>query len=313
MHKVKFIISIDTECDKDLNWNVQQPLSFHNIKETCDFNDLLQSKFSESKITLLLSPEVILDNDSVRLLKKQNQTELGTHMHLEFLREKILDVDVTSEVQAEISSEEDQVKLAQLTQLFIEKFGYQPLCFRAGRYGYNINSTFDALSKLGYKVDSSIAPYSIFKYQKDIAVDNTRYNVYPFGFSHGLIEVPITVVNQGNQILYGLSQRIPSYSIRKYFEFLKPKQYWIRPSYEDVNSLKKNSKILFESWDARKHGTPIVNMMFHSNELFPGASPYNASWTDVEAFKSKIIQYIDWLNNNYKLEFIYLSDVELKA
>ena len=313
MQRLKLIISIDTECDKDLSWRVRQPLSFLNILETCKFNETIRTKFNHSKITLLLSPEVIQNDKSVQLLKIQKQIELGTHMHLEFLKESIHEVLETSEVQAEISPEEDVYYLSRLTELFIDQFGYPPLCFRAGRYGYNRLSTFDALKELGYKVDSSIAPKCLFSFEKSVQVNNYNYNIYPFLFSNGLIEVPISIMNYGNAALYSVVENIPSYRIRKYFDFLKPKQRWIRPSYANLDSLKENTRKLIKSWDASRFGDPIINMMFHSNELYPEASPYNKSWNDVVLFLTKIMQYVEWLEENYEVKFNYLSEIEVKA
>jgi hypothetical protein len=292
---------------------VRQPLSFLNILETCKFNETIKNKWDNTKITLLLSPEVIKNEESVQLLKMQNQIELGTHMHLEFLKDSTHEVLETSEVQAEISPEEDMYYLARLTKLFIDQFGYQPLSFRAGRYGYNRRSTFITLKDLGYEVDSSIAPKCLFSFKKGIYINNSGYNLYPFFFSHGLVEVPISVMTYGNAALYRIVKKIPSYRIRKYFDFLKPKQRWIRPSYEDLDSLKENTSKLIKGWDVSRFGEPIINMMFHSNEFYPAASPYNKSWKDVEVFITKIIHYVEWLEENYEVKFSYLSDIEVKA
>jgi len=311
--RVNLIISIDTECDKDLSWRVRQPLSFLNIVETCKFNEAVMKRFKQSKITLLLSPEVIQNYESTELFKSQKQIELGTHMHLEFLKESKNEVLETSEVQAEISQEEDVFYLALLTKLFIEKFGYQPLSFRAGLYGYNNLSTFKALKDMGYKVDSSIAPQCLFSFKKGVQVNNSDYNIYPFLFSHGLVEVPISVMTYGKSTLYRIVKKIPSYRVRKYFNFLKPEQRWIRPSYEDLDSLKENTRKLIKSWDVSRFGEPIINMMFHSNELYPAASPYNKSWSDVELFIMKIVRYVEWLEENYDVKFNYLSEIEVKA
>jgi hypothetical protein len=310
---MKLIISVDTECDKDSNWAVRQPLSFHNIESTIGFKEVLIRKFENAKITLLLSPEVIQNDFSVIQLKNQSNIELGTHMHLEFLMHKSEDVIKTEKVQSELTPEMDEFYINELTRLFIEKFGYKPKSFRAGRYGYNSKSTFSALKNLGYKVDSSIAPKSVFKFNEGIIVDNVNFNIYPFKFSNGLNEVPISIVNHGNPYLYNLTSKLPSYRLRNFFKFLKPKQIWIRPSYEDLDSLIANTKLIIGKWNQKKYGEPIINMMFHSNELYPEASPYNKSWEDVEIFKTKIIQYIEWLNENCKLEFCYLSDIEVKA
>jgi hypothetical protein len=311
--KIKLIISIDTECDKDLNWKVRQPLSFINISKLCELNEILINQLISSKLTLLLSPEVILNESSVELLKRQKQIELGTHLHLEFLKQLPDQISETELVQAELSNEEDTYYITRLTNLFIEKFNFQPLSFRAGRYGYNKYSTFDTLRNLGYLVDSSTVPKSIFLFNNGITVNNEDIEVYPFRHANGLLEVPISVVNFGNRRNWELINKIPSYRIRKYFEFLKPHQKWIRPSYEDLTSLIKNTEILISNWNINNYGDPVINMMFHSNELYPGASPYNKTWEDVEFFISRIIQYSHWLSKNYELEFCYLSEMNDKT
>lgn len=216
-------------------------------------------------------------------------------------------------VQAEISLEEDVYYLTRLTELFTDQFGYQPLCFRAGRYGYNRLSSFDALKELGYKVAYSIAPKCLFSFKKSVQVNNYNYNVYPFSFPNGLTEVPMSIVSYGDAVLYNFVEKIPSFGIRKYFDLLKPKQRWIRPSYADLDSLKENTKILIKGWGVSRYGDPLINMMFHSNELYPEASLYNKSWDDLGLFITRIIQYVEWLEENYEVKFNYLSEIEVKA
>lgn len=43
---------------------------------------------------------------------------------------------------------------------------------------------------------------------------------------------------------------------------------WFRPSYAREAAMKR----LVRRWEALRH--PVLNMMFHSSELLPGASPY---------------------------------------
>ncbi len=313
MKKIRLIISIDTECDKDANWLVQQPISFNNIYETFKLNQKLNSLFSDSKLSLLLSPEVIKDLGSVEILKQMQNVELGTHMHLEFLKSESESVFETSMVQAEITPEEDDYYLSLLTNLFEEKFGYSPRSFRAGRYGYNSQSTFISLSKLGYQVDSSIAPRLLFEYNNGVFVDNRDKNNYPVWLAENLVGVPISIIEYGFPIMFNIIEKVPSYRLQKIFKSLKPRQHWIRPSYENLDGLIKHTHGLLKTWNEVKYGEPIINMMFHSNELYPDASPYNKSWNDVEVFITKIIHYVEWLEENYEVKFSYLSDIEVKA
>ena len=79
------ILSIDTECDKDKNWNVRRPMSFTNV--TTGIPQRLTPLFAKYNIkpTYLISPEVLNDEDSVNLLKSMKNCELGTHLHCEFI------------------------------------------------------------------------------------------------------------------------------------------------------------------------------------------------------------------------------------
>ena len=69
---ILLVLSIDTECDKDQNWNVKRPMSFTNI--ISGIPQRLTPLFGKYKIkpTYLISPEVLNDEDSVSLLKSMN-------------------------------------------------------------------------------------------------------------------------------------------------------------------------------------------------------------------------------------------------
>ena len=81
-----FIISIDTECDKDKNWKVIKPLSFIGVYEGVNILEKIFDKYN-IRAVYLLSPEVIYDEKSVLIFKDllKKGVELGTHLHGEFI------------------------------------------------------------------------------------------------------------------------------------------------------------------------------------------------------------------------------------
>ena len=70
MKNVYLSITVDTECDKGKGWRVKQPMSFINTRSGIMNN--LQPIFDKYsvKATYLLSPEVILDSESVCSFKE---------------------------------------------------------------------------------------------------------------------------------------------------------------------------------------------------------------------------------------------------
>ena len=91
-----FIISIDTECDKDKNWKVVKPLSFIGVYEGVNILEKIFDKFN-IRAVYLLSPEVIYDEKSVLIFKDLLKKVLSLeHIYMESLlsqiKEKILNM-----------------------------------------------------------------------------------------------------------------------------------------------------------------------------------------------------------------------------
>jgi len=302
--KVNLVLSIDTECDKNENWEVKKPLSFTNINELASFDNSLK-RFTNSKLTLLLSPEVIMDNTSVQIIKNIKNSELGTHMHLEFLIDDPCMVSSTILTQCEIEPDQDFYFLDKLTKLFQQKFGYSPRSFRAGRFGYN-RKTFSHLKSLGYSVDSSIAPGCNFKFDNG-KIDNSKWSVFPKEID-GILEIPISINNSGNIMMFKALNAIPSYRLMKYSKKFAPKHFWIRPTYLSLLELQTQTLKLIDKWKSDSFQTPLINIMFHSNELSSGTSPYFLTDKEAWEFQDKIRDYIGWLENKFELSWMKLSD-----
>ncbi len=196
--------------------------------------------------------------------------------------------------------------MANLKAIFIERYDHSPVSFRAGRYGAG-NNTLSICLQLGYRVDTSIVPYTIFREGK-ILINNASYTVEPFFIENGqqwLLEIPITVmpglistpsyVLIGQRLYHDLppsSKRIVDILIKIIDRIFLPlhKKIWLRPSYSSLNQMKR---VLL--WLRKQKNIPIVaNMMFHSNELIPNASPYNRTEDDVKLFLSKISSIIQY-------------------
>lgn len=286
MSKVEDIIvtvSIDTECDHAPDWARSKPLAFESITE--GLPNRLQPVFDQlgAVPSYLLTVEVLEDKQSIEALKSMSgKYELGTHLHAAFIepQKKFHDyagVD-SPDFQCEYPAEIEYQKLKNLTELFYQKLGYRPACFRAGRYGAAAN-TIKSLSRLGYKVDSSVTPGIRWKGPK-ASVDYRRAPMQPYfpidgSISRasdnrtGLLEVPVTV---------------------------KPRLIrdprWFRPWFATVEQMKEI--FLYQLRKHKDHRVISINMMFHSMEVIEKASPYPQSSQDVDRFLDDMQQTLQW-------------------
>ncbi|NJL34029.1 MAG: hypothetical protein HC893_09395 [Chloroflexaceae bacterium] len=197
LKKINLIVSIDTECDKDIHWNIPHPIQYRNTE--FGILERLVPLFLRYgiKATYLLSPEVIRHKPSVKVFRSLNNCELGTHLHIEFIEpDRIDEPKDTNGIQAFLSYDKEKEKLANLTQLFTETFGFKPKSFRAGRFGIS-KHTFTILNDLGYTVDSSITPFKILKFN---GYKLNHWGKYPWPYhirGTQMLQVPVSIINTG--------------------------------------------------------------------------------------------------------------------
>ncbi len=298
MKKVFLIVSIDTECDKSPNWDVQQPMRFQNI---FDQERVLFPLFHKHHIkpTYLLSPEVLKHDESVEFFKKHHENiELGTHLHVEFIEpNENMDSTTTKEVQCDLKCDLEFKKLKNLTDLFVNKFNYQPLSFRAGRFGVS-NDTLKHLSQLGYKVDSSYLPYKHLEF-KQSEVLGWGVKMLPY-FKNNILEVPVThfAKNYANvpRVVLKRLNRSSSLSSKLFRKIYGNRQLsWLRPLRHNKSQLVDIAEYTIHNiFKDQEHA--ILNIMFHSNEITLNASPYSKTEEDV----TKFVQDLDHLFSHLK-------------
>lgn len=301
---VYLIISIDTECDKGPGWLIQKPISFQNIVEGLSRNLMPVLNKYGVKPTFLLSPEVLRDQKSVRYFKALDNAELGTHLHEEFIEpEETKQPDRTKNIQGDLNPEVERKKLKNLTDLFIDTFGYQPLSFRAGRFGLS-KFTNEFLNDLGYKVDSSVTPFKSHFYESGSVNNFWGFKPYPYRIEKTeLVQVPVTIINKGFDFLPSFVLRSLGTKNTLTKRILRRMGYsgesqWLRPWKSSFVDLCKISQSVVQNAGVR----PVVfNMMFHSNEVWPAASPYCQNQEEVNEFCNTIDQYLKFLFAHYKV------------
>lgn len=306
--KIFFTITIDTEIDRSLDWKVSEKETFFSVLEGIPKKlTPLFDKFA-AKPTYFLSNEVMENNDCVNALKNIENCELGAHLHGDLIepQRKIYGLSKawTGAMQNSYTGEIEFQKLKNLTDLFFEKFGYKPKSFRAGRFAAGSN-TIISLEKLGYLVDSSVTPGIDWNYPEGranfIDAENQPYfpskkNILKTGDSK-ILEVPVSIVGSEFRTPIKLFNKIVS----KIFPI-----YWLRPSFQNseemIYVIKKIKNQNFEKKNI------VLNMMFHSMEIIPSASPYTKTEKDCEDFLKKIEKVLEYCKIN-KFDFVTLSEL----
>ena len=283
--KVYLTITIDTECDHDPHWIRSKPLAFESIYR--GLPEILQPAYESVGAipTYLLTVEVMEDAQSVQVIRNlKGSFELGTHLHAAFIepQKKFYDyagVD-SPDFQCSYPPEIEFEKLRNLTELFQRSFGYAPLSFRAGRYGANQYSI-SALERLGYRVDTSVTPHLRWTEPNGV-VDFRRAPEQPYFPSHeslscalprsekrSILEVPVTV---------------------------KPKWFrgpsWFRPWFSSVDHMKEIVRYHLKKYASNE--VIVLNMMFHSMEVIPKASPYPQNEQEGARFVSDMVDVLSW-------------------
>ncbi|MCB0834686.1 MAG: hypothetical protein KDC45_14555, partial [Bacteroidetes bacterium] len=273
------MISIDTECDKDKNWNIPRPLGFENIHS--GVQNVLHPVFMETESipTYLLSPEIILSKACVDTFSGlPGRFELGTHLHSEFIEpESEPEAVGTFQFQGDLPEPIEQAKLTRLTEIFEKAFGYRPTSFRAGRFGIGPR-TLRFLADLGYLVDSSVFPLRITptknRQNNFYHLDSTAFFPNLDDYSRGsgnshLLEVPLTVHSDFFLTLpvslrkWAGSRELLVWAASKALGRNRVKTLTLRPS---TNSVKVMRSVVDRHLDYCENENHIfLNMMFHSN------------------------------------------------
>jgi len=276
------IVSIDTEVDKDRRWRISSPVTFKSITEGVP--RILSPLFDRYgvKPTYLLSPEVLEDRESVRVLGRladRGDAELGTHLHAEFIEPQRtrfphnMDGKCAEALQKQYPAEIEYAKLRNLTNLFRRTFGFRPTSFRAGRYGIS-DETLEALASLEYTVDSSVTPglhWRLKEGELDFR-ESLRQPHLVTTRAGEILELPISIA-PGSKFS-PLVRDLPGLAKRAALKlFGKRASYqWLRPSFLGGGDMVELIDSLTD---------PVLVMMFHSTEVICNASPYASSDSDV--------------------------------
>lgn len=310
-----FIVTIDTE--EEGLWGNEYKRHHEYTVENISHLKFFQKICNRLGIvsTYLIDYPVATQKSSVNILKeflKQGICEIGTHLHPWCNPPYEEELSHRNSYPHNLSPELQQKKLETLTKAIQDNFGVQPISYRAGRFGFD-ESSIKILEELEYKIDTSLVPYRNNKISDEPSFGMVQLKPYYLDYhdiryagNSKILEIPITV--EFNRSLPEFVKKIypslPDIGIRRLLKnTFGVELIWLRPSYSSLNNMKKLADNVISS------GVTVLNMMFHSTELMPGASPYNKTQEDVDLFLKKIENFFLYLQLHYKVECVKLNEI----
>ncbi|HLC73595.1 MAG TPA: hypothetical protein VJH20_03085 [Candidatus Nanoarchaeia archaeon] len=296
-----FCVTIDTECDMP-NWKPKLQYSIKNTEALLKLHALF-SKYEIQPTYLITYPVATeaLSKDILTSLYKNGDCEIGAHFHpwttppINIQEIK----DATFPFQLEYNNHLQ--KLQNLTNAIIKSFRVKPKSYRAGRFGLDLNGL-NIIESLGYEIDTSVTPLTNW------GSDFRNASVHPYYLDYNglsnpgkskVLEVPVSIdvnIHKSLRKIYRLS----SEKTKAILGLVGIKRLWLRPSLSSSTEMVKLSRLLISN------NIPVLNMMFHSNELTTFSSPFNKTQQQLNNYFNKLEGYFKFIKSN-EIESITLN------
>ncbi|MGM0575123.1 MAG: hypothetical protein ACQEXJ_05270 [Myxococcota bacterium] len=317
--EIPLAVTIDTEADA---WDpTREPHTTANLRRVPGTQRMLRDL--GVRPTWLLTWEAATDDWAAGLFREihaSGEAEIGAHLHpwtsppvdepLEPVRTMMCNLPVALQ----------REKLRRLTDAIGEvRGGEPPTVFRAGRWGLG-RSSVEALIDCGYSVDTSVTPWISWEGEHGPSFVGAPEHVYRVGPTHdptvpddegAVVEVPVTSgfnrrpfarASQADGLLRrGPLKHLHAAGIAHRARVLR--RIFLSPETADDRDM----LIL-----ARHHvemGVSHLNMMFHSESLLPGLSPFVRTEADAEAFQERIRRFVRGLTDFASIRFATVSEI----
>ena len=291
------LVGIDTEGDNQWDAEARRDQRFENIYAL----PRLHALFAQHGVrpTYVITHPVASDPQSadvLRTLLDGGDCEIGAHHHA-WETPPCSPADIAQHpYAADLPLAQFDAQLGNLTSAITAAVGRTPVSYRSGRYGFSAAHV-AALERLGYLVESSVAPlfYEGHKGGPDFVEARLRpyflaYDTATRPGCSNVLEVPVSAA---------LNRRLPkplqfayarapfNYTTKRMLRAARLLRLrWLRPSYSSLDDMKALASDLAR-WDE-----PVLNVIFHSSEAIVGGSPYNRTTAELDAFFDRLGRFL---------------------
>ena len=291
------LVGVDTEADDQWSATGRRALSVRNAERL----PALQALFDGFGVrpAYLVTHEMASRDASAGVLRDlalSGRCEIGAHLHT-WSSPPYRTEDLAGTYPNQLPTELLARQLRDLTETIEAHQGVRPRSYRAGRHGFDERSL-RILETLGYGVDSSVDP--LFNERRKGGALFAGAPLAPYSPDYAdvrrpgaarLLEIPVSAatIPPLPKRLEGLYARLEPIPYRGALKRLGLRPVWLRPSYSSL----EDSLALADRLAAA--GLPCVNFLFHSSELWPGASPYHPDQGSVDRFLDKLKRLLEHL------------------
>ena len=296
------LVGIDTEGDNQWDAAAREHQLFENIYALPKLHDLFERH--GVRPTYVITHPVACDArsaDVLRQLVERGTCEIGAHHHAWETPPCTADDVRRHPYAANLPLAQFEQQLAALTDAITAAVGRRPVSYRSGRFGFSGAHTF-ALERLGYQVESSVAP--LFCEAHKGGPDFVEAPLTPYFLAYDSATRPGTSDVLEVPVSAALDRRVPRWLQHVYARAPRPyatkrvlrklgiaRVRWLRPSYsplEDMVSLGR---------DLASAREPVLNLLFHSSEAIVGGSPYNRTAAELRAFFDRLERFFEFARN----------------
>jgi peptidoglycan/xylan/chitin deacetylase (PgdA/CDA1 family) len=287
------LVGIDTEGDNQWDLASRERPTFENIYAL----PKLHALFARHGVrpTYVITYPVAADARSaevLRSLQAGGDCEIGAHHHAWETPPCTAEDVRRHPYAASLPLRQFEDQLARLTEAIEQAVGRRPVSYRSGRFGFSAAHV-PALERLGYLVESSVAPlfYEAHKQGPDFVEAPLRpyFLAYDSATAPGtsdLLEVPCSAAlnRRWPRALQHLYARAPRpYTTKRVLRKLGiARVRWLRPSYSSLDDMVSLAR------DLAADREPVLNLLFHSSEAIVGGSPYNRTDAELTAFCERL-------------------------
>ena len=320
---MKLIVTVDTEED---NWGHVRASHYgvENIGALPDFQKLCDEL--GVKPTYLVTYPVVTDATAaviLRALLQGGNCEVGAQCHPWNTPPFEEPESKRNTMLSNLSQDLQHKKMAVLRDAIERHLKISAVSFRSGRWGYS-HSVATNLAKLGFKVDSSITPFTDWASDGGpnfSTVEPRAFRFSPDDIFHEspdgeLMEIPVTIGYVGwlsfdmrwSNAIQRIVQRKPFARARVAGILSKAnllRKVWLSPEISDAAEMIRLARHL------QSRGYRFLNLTFHSPSLRAGLTPFVRKQQVEQRFWEKLRRFFTFARDS-GIEAVKLSDAMVR-
>lgn len=290
-------VVIDTE--EQFDW--EGPFSRNNTAVSAIRSLPLAQRIFERyrlKPAYLLDYPIVTSEVGRRLFTEWRESdvcEIGAQLHAWVNPPHVEEVTVRNSFAGNLPPGLERQKLAALVDEIRDTLGVQPEIYKAGRYGLG-PSTATTLEMLGFKVDTSVLPYTDLRFK--FGPDFRCFTEQPFAFgeARALLQLPVTRAFLGSaqgaaEAIFPLvdsERRLQSYARGLLARAHLIDRVTLTPEGIDFDQMRRLTR------DLLARGERLFVLSFHSPSLEAGHTPYVVDQKTRDEFLARLERYLEF-------------------